>query len=173
MLRLLSIVSWGADLNKRSLYLPLPSQLVCSFTLSYLDLFSILFGSWLSCQHNKQIPYQLFPPHCIPPRLVSSVVSSWRSLGCKACWENAACCFVLPGTCFVFLLFLFCPMFSAVILFHFPFNYCQKSVFVRTFLLFVCRPSHSLSFLHSLCCSLIGRLLLILWSIMTYFCFMF
>lgn len=97
-----------------------------------------------------------FFPHCIPPRLVSSVVSSsWSSFGCKAYWKNAACCFVLHGTCVVFHFFLFCTMFSAAILFHFPFHYCQKSVFVRTVFLFISRPSHSLSFsLHSLCYSL-------------------
>lgn len=81
-----------------------------------------------------------FSPHCIPPRLLSSVVSSRVSFRCKAYWENAASCLVLHGTCGAFLFHLFCPVFSAVILLHFPFHYCQKTVSVNTFL-FIYMPT--------------------------------
>lgn len=44
------------------------------------------------------------------------------------------------------------PVCPHIILFHFPFHHCQKGVFVRTFILFVPRPSHSLYFRpHNLC----------------------
>ena len=134
--------------------------------ISALTFFSILaaltcflFSLVSSCHANTTNRFHIkFFPHCIPPRLVSSVVSSRSSFRCKAYWENAASCLVFHGTCGAFLFLLFCPVFSAVILFHFPFHCCQNAVFVITFFLFICRPSNSSTFrLHTLSYFLRGR----------------
>jgi hypothetical protein len=125
-----------------------------------------LFSLASSCHANTTNRFHIkFFPHCIPPRLVSSVVSSRSSFRCKAYWENAISSLVLHGTCgWRLSLLLFCPVFSAVILFHFPFHYCQKAVFVRTFFLFICRRSNSLTFrLHA--CFLMDRFSLFLMSV--------
>lgn len=110
----------------------------CMFFSLLATLTCFLFSLAPGCHANTTNRFHInFFLHCIPPRLVSSVVSSGSSLGCKAYWENVACCFVLHGTCVVFLFLLLQPMLSADILFHFPFHYCQKRVFVRTFFLFI------------------------------------
>lgn len=142
-----------------------------SYVLSLLAALTCFLVSLApSCHANTTNRFHInFFPHCIPPRLESSVVSSWSSFGCKACWESAGSCSVLHGTCFIFLFVLPHPMCPHVILFHFPFHHCQKGVFVRTFILFVPRPSHSLSFrLHNLCYFLMDSFSLILLSVVMY-----
>lgn len=79
----------------------------CMFFSLLATLTCFLFSLAPGCHANTTNRFHInFFPHCIPPRLVSSVVSSWSSLGCKAYWENVACCFVLHGTCVVFFFFL-------------------------------------------------------------------
>jgi hypothetical protein len=114
-----------------------------------------------------------FFPHCIPPRLVSSVVSSWSSFRLQSILRKCGLLFCIAWHVCSLSLLLFYLMLSAVILFRFPFHYCQKRVFVRTFFLFISRPSHSLCFRHhSLCYSLMDLSSLILQCIVMYFGFM-
>lgn len=79
----------------------------CMFFSLLATLTCFLFSLAPGCHANTTNRFHInFFPHYIPSRLVSSVVSSRSSLGCKAYWENAASCFVLHGTCIVFLSFL-------------------------------------------------------------------
>lgn len=74
-----------------------------SYVLSLLAALACFLGSLAtSCHASTTNRFHInFFPHCIPPRLVSSVVSCWSSFRCKACWESTGCCSLLLGTCLI------------------------------------------------------------------------